>query len=67
MSFISTTTTDQTLRSIQAQRNFKPESRPWETVSEKRDAECRQCGRRYLNTKREICASCGTATVEAIQ
>ena len=67
MSFISTTTTEQMLRSIQAQRNFKPEARPWETVKVNRDAECRECGRRFVNTKREICPSCKTATVEAIQ
>jgi hypothetical protein len=32
MAFISTTTTDQMLRSIQAQRNFKPEARPFTKI-----------------------------------
>lgn len=44
-----------------------PQPRPFATVTTKRDCECWQCGRIYRDTKREFCASCGTATVQEIQ
>lgn len=44
----------------------KPQPRPWSTVEKKRDAQCRECGRIYLNTKRTLCPKCDSFTVEEI-